>query len=423
MNLNAVVCYLIIVVIVLGSSLVNAAPPEKPPAVLPVVAGESQILRANQLNRVAVTDEAIADLVVVSPAEIIINGKQPGVTSLHLWDQEGHREYLIKVYVVADLEQVAQDIREYIGSDFQVRVYGRGILLEGYVDSAAEGERLQAVANFFGQQAQCEVTVVTTVLPRGPKVALQVKVMEIANDVLESIGVTWGSLYNGGVIPFEVMFSQRSLEGGLQRISPLAAQLDFLVQNGEARVLAAPALVTVSGQQADFLAGGEIPVPVPSGDGKLTILWKEYGVKLSMLPVVYSDDQINLQVFPEVSSLDVTNAIKLDNWLIPALKTRRTKTQVDLKAGETLIIGGLINSEQSKMVQKVPILGSIPIIGRLFLSTEFQNGQSQLIIMVTPVVVDVNTTESWDFLLQNGIPGPLTPRSAQEGSEPNAATN
>lgn len=487
---------------------------ETVPPMISVVTGESRILAVNSVTRVALAEESIADLVVVSPTEIIINGKKPGVTTLHVWDKGGRREYLVKVYVdnstlaaeiaeaIADplisvrvlrqtvflegtaettfaatraekialayedkvvnliqvplaseseipveadsvtensaqpvgpnLQDVAKEIMDYLdGEGFTARVFGNGILVEGNVASEEHEKRISAVAEFFSKQAGCDVTVVANVVPnRGPKVALQVQVLEISNEVMDSFGVTWGSLYNGGVLPYEIMFGQMGLEDPIERLSPIGAKLNFMVQNGDARVLAAPSLVTNSGVQADFLAGGEIPVPVPSGD-TLSILWKEYGVKLSMLPVVFPDGKINLQVAPEVSSLDMTNAIKLDSWVIPALKTRRTKTQVDLANGETLIIGGLISNEQAKMVQKVPLLGSIPIIGQLFSSTEFKDGKTQLLIMVTPqIITDDSQQPNLNFYLQDQIdaetqevfkeiPNPLVPRLPQKESDDN----
>ncbi|MBO8126926.1 MAG: pilus assembly protein N-terminal domain-containing protein [Firmicutes bacterium] len=456
------------------------------PATLPVVVGESRVLTVNEVSRVAIADDKVADVVVVSPSEIILNGKEPGVTTLHIWEKGGRKEFIVKVYVdnstlaaeiaeaindpaisvrvlrqtvflegqvdsefksaraekiaqaysdqvvnllrlpltptkpeaapaIAekqpepagpDLAEVAQELVAYLGEeDFQAKVYGNGILLEGTVPSEEQRKRIEAVANFFADQTGADITVVANVnSPQGPKVALQVKVVELSTEVMDSVGLSWGSLYNGGVIPFELMFSEVKIGGPIQRITPIAAKLEMLVQDGDARVLAAPSLVTNSGEEATFLAGGEIPVPVPSGEN-LSIIWKEYGVKLSMLPRVYDGDMINLEVYPEVSSLDMTNAVKLDSWVIPALKTRRTKTKVDLRAGETLVIGGLISNEQAKMVQKVPILGDIPILGQLFRSTEFKDGQTQLVIMVTPQILNDEEPMDIQDLLSSELHG------------------
>ncbi|NLY56770.1 MAG: BON domain-containing protein [Firmicutes bacterium] len=491
----------------------NALAVQTVPAMLTVVTGESRILATSEVSRVAVGDERIADIIVVSPAEVIVNGKQPGVTSLHVWEKTGRREFVVKVYVdnstlaaeiaeaigdprisvrvlrqtvflegtvdtafagqraerIAEayeakvvnllqvvtpldepaepttspepaevkpgLDQVARDLTAYLQNpQIRAQVYGQGILVEGRVASEAEAARIKAVAEFFGRQAGCDVSVITTLAPqRGPQIALQVHVLELASDYLETLGFNWGRLLQGGVVPYEILFSQLTLDGPLERISPLALRLEALVREGDARVLAAPSLVTNSGVQANFLAGGGIPIIMPT-NGQLTIEYKDYGVQLTMLPVVMEDGKINLQVAPEVSALDDSTGINLDGWWIPGLKTRRARTEVDLRSGETLIIGGLISNEQIKLVQKVPILGDIPILGQLFRSTSFSEGKTQLVIMVTPEIISAESSPGLEYHLPGelhpevepvfpAIQNPLFPRAEKRSEKVDRAEN
>ncbi len=504
-----IVCLMLLVSLVYSGAALAV---QTVPAMITVVTGESRILATNDVARIAIGDEQIADIIVVSPSEVIVNGKQPGVTSLHVWEKNGRREFLVKVYVdnstlaaeiaeaigdprisvrvlrqtvflegevdgvfaslraeriaeayeekvvnllqvavteeepetiqVAeseavkpDLEQVALDLTEYLQHrNIRAKVYGHGILVEGRVDSEAEATRIKAVAEFFGSQAGCDVSVITSIAPqRGPKIALQVHVVELSNEYMETLGFNWGRLLQGGVVPYEMLFSQINLDGPLEQISPLAVRIETLVREGDARVLAAPSLVTNSGVQADFLAGGGIPIIVPS-DGRLSIEYKDYGVQLSMLPVLLENGKINLQVAPEVSSLDESTGINLDGWWIPGLKTRRARTEVDLQSGETLIIGGLISNEQVKLIQKLPILGDIPILGQLFRSTKFTEGQTQLLIMVTPEIISDDHLPGLRYHLQDElhpevrpffpeIENPLFPRTEKRSEVDDRAEN
>ena len=167
----------------------------------------------------------------------------------------------------------------------------------------------------------------------------------------------------------------------------MTAVIDMLKQNGLVKILAEPNLVCLNGQTAKFLAGGEIPVPVPSGLGTTSIEWKEFGVGLKFTPTVVSGDHISLQVNPEVSDLDYNKAIQLQGFNIPAINTRRTSTTVELKNGQSFAVAGMLKEEGRSTMDKYPMLGDIPVLGNLFKSSQYQKDQSELVIIVTAHLV------------------------------------
>jgi pilus assembly protein CpaC len=163
--------------------------------------------------------------------------------------------------------------------------------------------------------------------------------------------------------------------------------LDVLSQNQLAKILAEPTLTCISGQEADFLAGGEFPVPVPQQNNTVTIEFKKFGVQLKFRPEVLKNGQIRMNVSPEVSEMDFSIAVVIQGFTVPGLKTRKAKTQLEIRDGESFIIAGLFRDDISQQVAKLPLLGDIPILGALFRSSEFLNNQTELIIEVTPEVV------------------------------------
>ena len=158
-------------------------------------------------------------------------------------------------------------------------------------------------------------------------------------------------------------------------------------KNGDAKILAAPSILTLSGKEAFFLAGGEIPIPLADGEGGTKVEWKEYGIKLKVTPTLDKNNNITMSVSPEVSSLDWANAVLIGGDKMPAITMRKATTNVQFINGGTLVIGGLLKREDSETVFKIPVLGDLPIIGGLFRSKEFQNGQTELLFFVTPRVI------------------------------------
>jgi pilus assembly protein CpaC len=181
--------------------------------------------------------------------------------------------------------------------------------------------------------------------------------------------------------------------GEILRFDPIGARIRALEQQNKAKILSEPNLLVLDGREANMLVGGEIPVPVVQsaqvgGTGSVTIEYKEFGVRLRVLPSITGENRLQLKVTPEVSSLDFSNAIVMSGFRIPALRTRRAETTVNVKDGQSLIIGGLIQSETAKLVKKIPLLGDLPIIGELFKDRSFVNNETELVIIITPQIVN-----------------------------------
>ncbi|MCL6630624.1 MAG: type II and III secretion system protein family protein, partial [Armatimonadetes bacterium] len=173
---------------------------------------------------------------------------------------------------------------------------------------------------------------------------------------------------------------------------PIGARIRALQQQNKARILSEPNLLVLDGREANILVGGEIPVPVVQSAGvgsaaSVTVEYKEFGVRLRILPTLTGDDRLQLKVMPEVSTLDFANAVEFSGFRIPALRTRRAETIVNVRDGQSLIIGGLIQNETSKLVKQIPVLGDLPIIGELFKSRSFVNNETELVIIITPQIV------------------------------------
>ncbi len=171
----------------------------------------------------------------------------------------------------------------------------------------------------------------------------------------------------------------------------LAARIEALQRRGEAKLLARPSLVTIDGGTAKFLAGGEIPIPIQQALGTISVVWKEFGVRLEVQPSILVDGRISMSVKPEVSSLDFTGGIKMASFNVPSIRTRRVETQVMLSPGETLMLGGLLNDQKSRNRDQLPFLGDIPVLGELFQSRNWQDDETELAILVTPRLVQPST--------------------------------
>lgn len=266
----------------------------------------------------------------------------------------------------------------------QVSLAGEKLLLEGVVSDQDELERAVKIAGAFGKE------VVNLIRVEAPlQVLLKVKVVEASRVDLDRVGISWGSMERGVLIPDVAYIGELMIGEPLERLLPFAARLEALVDEGKARLLAAPSLLTLSGQEAEFLSGGEIPVTVPK-EGEMQILWKAYGIMLSMRPMVVGENAIEVKVIPEVSTLDWANGIRIDSLTLPAMKTRRTETTVFIEDGTTFVISGLLANTESRQIHKVPLLGDLPIIGKLFRSEQFMTDETELIFFVTPHILRGN---------------------------------
>lgn len=318
-------------------------------------------------------------------------------------------------------------VREYIGlSEVVVRSVDGKLLLEGYVESQNDLERVNRIASLFSQD------VVNLVEIKNPlQVLLQVQVVEVNSGALKNLGISWGSLIDGALSVGSFMFGEWTsalrLEDGnakgaspedvwqvrlpldgilgeLWRLSPIRVVLDTLVSQDLASILAAPSLLTVSGKEANFLVGGEIPVYMGQADGRVIFEWRPYGVKLKMLPVVDANGRIVLDLEPEVSSLDWSNALDIGGATVPALRMRKASTHLIVEDNVTIAVGGLIQNTEAKIVRKLPILGDLPILGPLFRSERFEKGETELIILITPRIVKVGEIVTGEDILGEEMP-------------------
>jgi Flp pilus assembly secretin CpaC len=230
------------------------------------------------------------------------------------------------------------------------------------------------------------------------QVLVNVQVLEINKGKLKQLGVEWSSFIGGIASPLFSLFEDREVvptdELGSFSRSPLSAQVRALVDDNAAKILSQPRILIADGHSASILVGGEFPIPVAQTGGDISVEFKTFGIQLAVRPKIMQDNRIILTLTPEVSSLDFANGVKSLGMVIPAIRTRRATTTVHIMAGQTLIIGGLITSEDAKVVSKVPLLGDIPIIGELFKSTRFLNNESELVIMVTPTTVENSSAVS-----------------------------
>lgn len=266
---------------------------------------------------------------------------------------------------------------------------GGGIILSGAVETQMDRQRADAVARAFAP------TVVNLLNVRRPvQLKLQVEVVELSRSALRTLGITWGGgqqtpgappSLNGGVYNLQLITSPGAATAGLEL---LIAQIQALTQDGRARLLAEPSLVVLAGRTASLLLGGQVPIPVAGPNGSVTIEYRDFGVILNAHPDYQDDGRVFMQIAPEVSTLDFANAIKVSGFTIPALRVRRAQTVVSMRPAETLVVGGLLQEQDSDLLQKVPVLGDLPIIGPLFRSKTFQRQETDLVIFVTPILIE-----------------------------------
>jgi pilus assembly protein CpaC len=382
------------------------------------VGNSSVVTHGAILDRVSIGNPEVADAVVVSAREVVVNGKRAGTTSLLLWDRAGGRA-VYSVRVTADAPMLEREFRTlFPGEDLQARAVGNTVILEGEVADPRVAGRAVAVAQGLGEG----VTVLDHIsVPRPSQVLLQVRFAEVSRNALQELGLAVG-MYNGPEVKSvlgtgDVVRSRRQRAGGggvgeegdgrfdfgvadvvsdavnffiFHQPSGLAAFIRALQQRGLFRSLAEPSLLAASGDSASFLAGGEFPYPVLQGgtaSNAVTIQFKEFGIRLDFKPVITNSGMIRLEVQPEVSQLDFANAVQISGFLIPSLLTRRAGTTVELADGQTFAIAGLVDNSITKAVTKIPILGDIPILGYLFRSEEFRRNRTELLVLVTPRLV------------------------------------
>jgi pilus assembly protein CpaC len=382
---------------------------------LDVPVNKSQVIRADRpYSKALIGSPDIADVLPLTDTSLYVLGKKAGTTSLTLYDRSNHLIAVVDVVVGPDVMTLKRQLSDLMPANvISARMANDSIVLEGTVPSAIDADKAVQIAETYAPGK------VVNLLSLGSaqQVMLEVRFSEMKRSALKQIGVNWDVLSDAGKLA--------GVSGGGASLTPDATTglgvlkhgaitdsfgiisrafrglgenfnvtLDALEKKGAVTTLAEPTLIALSGETASFLAGGEFPVPTvqsgSSGNGNgsaISVEWKPFGVSLAFTPTVLADGVINMVVQPEVSSIDPTASIVVNNLTIPGLQTRRAKTTVEIRDGESFALAGLLRKDFQDTIRQVPFLGSIPIIGSLFRSTGFQHEETELVIIVTPHLV------------------------------------
>ena len=442
--------WLLITLILLAASQSIAVAAESGLIRLDVTIGKSQVLNLQEpFARVSVTNPAIADVFVVTPNQILVHGKSVGVTSLVVFYPT--KTVFFDLLVQTDLGLLRERLKQVAPRD-DIRIHPAqdAIILDGTVSSDRTIAGAVEVAQVFAPKGKV-VSLLSLTDAKPQQVLLQVHVAEIARSALKELGFNFralGSTFMGAAFPGSTFISTLGslgpvtqpgfsgviagsqsgpdfpFNGGNLFLSSgqrdYAAVIHALAERDALRTLAKPNLLTQSGKEAKFLSGGEFPFPVAQTNNTITIEFKEFGVGLLFTPLVVDGETINLKVRPEVSSLDFSQGLQAAGISIPVIRKNVVATNISLKDGESFAIAGLINNEVRQTVQKIPLLGDIPILGMLFRSTRFRNNETELLFLVTVKIVkpdvpgagpdatklmDLRPDEKREFTLVPGIPG------------------
>ena len=357
-------------------------------------------------TKIVVSQPDIAEVIATTDRSFYVRGIETGATNLLVYGPGGRLLQVIDIRVGLDAQALQNDLDQALPAEhIKVQSMGDSVLLTGNVSSPGAAIRATAIAQKFAPDAVTSMLHVS-----GTQVMLEVRILEATRSTSRDLGVgtelgnqsfafqQGANIVGHPIVPVGGQFPLVGLVGSSPAIGALGivgrightainAQLAALEANGSIRTLARPDLVAMSGEKASFLAGGEFPFPVPSGVNLITIEFRQYGVKLDFTPTVQEDGKIKLQVVPEVSALDPTNTVRIDNVTIPALTVRRANTTVEMRDGESLVIGGLFQHSAQNDVSQIPGLGSVPILSALFRSTRFKRNETELLIIVTPHIV------------------------------------
>lgn len=358
------------------------------------------------LTRIAIGDPNVATATTAGPTEVLVNGVAPGSTSLFIWTQGGTRSsYTIRVTL--DAPSLQREIRGLFPTeDIRVTSVGRSVILSGQVQDPRVEAKVVQLAATIGE----DVTVMNNLaVPNPGQVLLQVRFAEVSRTWQRELGPTVlaraGSNVDVVLGPRDNVSTadQNNSEGRVAEVfsdavnfflfhepSGVTAFIKALESNGLFKSLAEPNLIAMPGETASFLAGGEFPFPVVqgnSGNNAVTIQFKEFGIRLDFLPEITNSGSVRLRVSPEVSALDFANGLSLQGFQIPSLLARRASTVVELEDGQTFAIAGLVDNSMVENVSKVPLLGDIPILGELFKSRDLRQNRSELLVLVTPRIV------------------------------------
>ena len=371
-----------------------------------VLVGQSKLITfGSPIERFSVSNPEIAEAVLVGANQVVVNGKAFGQINFIAWEKGTGRFLVFDVYVRTNLSLIDSQIRAlFPKEDIRLSQANGSVVMSGSVSDPKIALQAEAVIQAAGFKT---VNLLESPVKNQSQVQLMVRVAEVNRSKLRELGSSWlyqstpgqGAFVSGGGPGNLSNVTNGILSGTFSGLnlfvlgSNAASMIKAAQTNGALRSLAEPNLIAMNGQEASFLAGGEFPIPIlqsssTAGVGSaVTIVFKEYGVRLSFKPTIIDEDHIRLELEPEVSTLDAANGVRFDGFLIPALKTRRAKTGVELRDGQSFALAGLLDNSETQSLTKIPGIGDVPILGNLFKSKSFQKNETELMFIVTAQMV------------------------------------
>lgn len=377
-----------------------------------ITAGKSYVIdSATNVERVAVATEDVVEAVAVTQREVVLNGKAPGETSVIIWHSNGGGRQTYDVTVEPSplkLDALRKRIRQEVGESVEVEQDDKSVLLRGSVRTQAQGDRAMALAGMLGKPVNL---LMMTAPPPPPQILLKVRFADVDRSASMSLGANLFSTGAGNTLgttstqqfspptvsTITAATSQVNLSNALnlflfRKDLNLGATIEALEAKNLVQILAEPNVLAVAGKEASFLAGGEFPYPVvqssANGVSNVTIQFREFGIRLNFTPTITPEGKIRLEVMPEVSSLDYANGLTYQGFNIPGLSVRRVKTEVEVENNQSFAIAGLLDNRVTENLSKVPGLGDIPLFGKLFQSRVTNRSNSELMVVVTPELVE-----------------------------------
>ncbi len=371
--------------LLLAMSAAHAADGERnAPERIDLYAGEVRVLPIRPVAKVALGNNRVLSATLLPSHQLLLLADAPGSSTLHLWLKDG-REMRFAVRVGEnDAARTLADVRTLIDPipGVSAREVGGQVFVEGEVDPKVK-PRIAAIVGSFPKVVDLTLQSDMTMKKM---VHLDVRIMEFKKTALDRIGIDWAKAATGPTVGLRVG-RFLSLPGPRQFANlgtDFTSVINLMVQNGDAVELAAPHLSTRSGGEASFLAGGQLPIPTTNTTGQSNVTFKDYGIRLNFKPVTDAGNNVLVKVETEVSTIDSTTVVQG----IPGFLTRRTTAEANLRDGEPMALSGLVDTNLSNNVNKVPLLGDIPVLGQLFRSTEFRNNLTEMIVFVEPRVVE-----------------------------------
>jgi len=404
--------FVLIATALVAAGLVRAAATER----ITMTAGKSVVIdTAADIERVAVATEDTVEAVAITQREIVLNGKAPGETSVLVWQRGGDR---LSYDVLVEPSLLKRDalrarMREAAGDSVQVDLEDKSVILRGTVENQAQGERAMAIAATAGRP----VNLLSVAIPAArPQILLRVRFADVDRANSTQLGMNLFSTGAGNTIGGLTtgQFAAPAVSGAVGPGQPsafslsnalnlflyrpginLGATIEALVTKNLAQILAEPNVLAADGEQASFLAGGEFPYPVlqssTGGINNVTIQFRQFGIRLNFTPTITPRGTIKLIVEPEVSSLDYANGLNYGGFTVPGLSVRRVKTDIELENGQSFAIAGLLDNRVTEQLSRIPGLGNIPLLGKLFQSRSVSKANTELLVVVTPELVQPNS--------------------------------